>query len=872
MRFGSDDEPVALQLNETNGSIGKTSKGSVAERAAMFNKTEISQIVPANSVAARAAMFNSTSSPQAQSAGGHARSKTGVGSHNFGVQRNQSDEDEDDVIMSNRSSSATSSPSWKKPGTTSFVPPTSPGQGQHSRSKTGAVSPLSDGEGLPPPPAMAPPAFKKFPPSPSIGGGNVVDKGSESGGQAPHRRMQTSSFLDRIQTFDTVAMTDEEPPEAGETDASPHRRQKTSSVLDRVKAFSSESGTSPTASSTPPHVKRPSLLALAEQGGAVSDLRALLSEAGFNPSEAPEEVQDMIDRGRKGRIHQTSAESDDDEELSDEDEPDDSDGMGTGSDSEGGSQAMGGRNSRGRSSVTEGSDDDDLVKQPAANGVVKVGGRVSIEPPPAVRKSVDGKRKSVGTKKENGTGSPKKAPPIIYPESCNAPAIKVQSLARMLLARSAVRRKLVSEVTAFSLIMDKGIGMVKHPFGSRAKAKKVTVTIVQRKGEMQLAWGGRSAMPLSAIYGVVKGVQTTALKRSLDRSPDVSTEACFSLLTQQRTLDFEVANPWLTHLIVRAMRLFLGAHYNTIPAPRFFSPLALRRKKGNDGASHKQQPIKHSMVWTADEAGSRALPQAQPPSATQLSDTHTPALSPYSEGYTQTTSPGLRTPNHGSSKSRAFDFNSNSGHSQEREKLSPGTSSAVQLSPGTGAVHGSGHLKHSPGTSPNNAGGGSPSSQSSDWGLSFTINAVYKTHDDDDDAEEVFVAADLNDKLQSLRKLVGQSDSSNPSDDSLAQRARRSSRFFSEVLGARSTSPASPSSSKQPSPERGPSSRSLSPQQHGTHSGTHTPSNGSGEQIVGQVIVVDEERERKKHELLMARSASHQRGGAPRALHPPIRS
>jgi hypothetical protein len=56
----------------------------------------------------------------------------------------------------------------------------------------------------------------------------------------------------------------------------------------------------------------------------------------------------------------------------------------------------------------------------------------------------------------------------------------------VLTARSAVRRKLVSEVTAFSMIMERGIQMTKHPFGSRARPKKVVLSIVQRRGVMQV--------------------------------------------------------------------------------------------------------------------------------------------------------------------------------------------------------------------------------------------------------------------------------------------------------------------------------------------------------------------------------------------------
>eukprot|EP00752_Nemacystus_decipiens_P016443 g14699.t1 len=87
-------------------------------------------------------------------------------------------------------------------------------------------------------------------------------------------------------------------------------------------------------------------------------------------------------------------------------------------------------------------------------------------------------------------------------------AIKIESVMRVLIARGYVRRKLVSEVTAFSLIMERGIEVIKHPFSGKAKPKNVTVNFVSRKGAMQLSWGGKSGVPLETIFGVTKGIQT----------------------------------------------------------------------------------------------------------------------------------------------------------------------------------------------------------------------------------------------------------------------------------------------------------------------------------------------------------------------------
>lgn len=86
-------------------------------------------------------------------------------------------------------------------------------------------------------------------------------------------------------------------------------------------------------------------------------------------------------------------------------------------------------------------------------------------------------------------------------------------------------------------------------------------------------------------------------------------ENCFSLLTSDRTIDFEVDNPWLILLVVRAMRLFLGAHYDTLPAPTFFSHLCVRSR----GSSRMDSP-KQTLVWTGDgEKASQAKDMASSP-------------------------------------------------------------------------------------------------------------------------------------------------------------------------------------------------------------------------------------------------------------------
>lgn len=59
-------------------------------------------------------------------------------------------------------------------------------------------------------------------------------------------------------------------------------------------------------------------------------------------------------------------------------------------------------------------------------------------------------------------------------------------------------------------------------------------------------------------------------------------------------------NPWLVLLVVRALRLFLGAHYDTLPAPTFFSHLCVRPRAGPPGSSGtRADSPKQTMVWTS---------------------------------------------------------------------------------------------------------------------------------------------------------------------------------------------------------------------------------------------------------------------------------
>lgn len=108
---------------------------------------------------------------------------------------------------------------------------------------------------------------------------------------------------------------------------------------------------------------------------------------------------------------------------------------------------------------------------------------------------------------------------------------------------------------------------------------------------------------------------------------------CFSLLTPERSLDFEVDNPWLVLLVVRAMRLYLGAHYDTLPAPTFFSHLCARPRGSGDSASPKQ-----TLVWTGDDKAP-AKEMASTPTERTSGDSESD-----SDGVMGTSSHGARSP------------------------------------------------------------------------------------------------------------------------------------------------------------------------------------------------------------------------------------
>jgi hypothetical protein len=285
---------------------------------------------------------------------------------------------------------------------------------------------------------------------------------------------------------------------------SPHRRTQTVSVLERAKLFAAKPDTdSDEEVETPTAVqKRLSLAALTKEG-TVSGLRNMLAEVGFDPAAAPSTVKDMIARGGKGQVKQEDSDgSSSDASSSEQDDNDDDaedNSSSAGSASSGDSDSDSGEVVRG--STTTATAAAAAAKPKAAGGMsptVKPAGRghgrsktgITREgsrgfgessgggfcAPPALNTAAASKSKA----KKQASGQ------YVYRSGCEGAAVKLQTLARVLTARSAVRRKLVSEVTAFSMIMERGIQMTKHPFGSRARPKKVVLSIVQRRGVMQV--------------------------------------------------------------------------------------------------------------------------------------------------------------------------------------------------------------------------------------------------------------------------------------------------------------------------------------------------------------------------------------------------
>ncbi len=128
--------------------------------------------------------------------------------------------------------------------------------------------------------------------------------------------------------------------------------------------------------------------------------------------------------------------------------------------------------------------------------------------------------------------------------------------------------------------------------------------------QLHLTWGGKHSVALRSIYGIVKGRETKALRRSADES---ASDRCFSLLVPNRTIDMECNNPWLALLIVRALRLYLRAHYNTLPSTNFYSPLSLGQGRGN---RLRYATCTNPPVGTGNKVESRSFQNDKPPPPT----------------------------------------------------------------------------------------------------------------------------------------------------------------------------------------------------------------------------------------------------------------
>jgi hypothetical protein len=63
------------------------------------------------------------------------------------------------------------------------------------------------------------------------------------------------------------------------------------------------------------------------------------------------------------------------------------------------------------------------------------------------------------------------------------------------------------------------------------------------------------------------------------------------------------------------MRLFLGAHFDTIAPARFFSPVCLIPATASPRAARaaSRAARSHSIVWTAGDANSKLLPKVSSP-------------------------------------------------------------------------------------------------------------------------------------------------------------------------------------------------------------------------------------------------------------------
>ncbi len=445
-----------------------------------------------------------------------------------------------------------------------------------------------------------------------FGTGNVVNR---------HDREEKNS-VERCSTFS---------PSSTSKQREKHSRNKSvMSVMDRVKMFSAMSenevmdvsGSSDDDEKIEKNAKkRGSFKKLAK--GAVSNLRDNLAGTGFDPSTTPGYIEDMINRGEKGDI-----------KCNITNVPSNAcyyrDNKGRGEDIE-----VGGRGYEEEDDgvsgidIGEGESQDDMLMTlslPSQNGN-KNHSRTSSQFVGAQQEIL-----SLRVHQWEGTVEHHRA------------AVRLQTLARVMIARSAIRRKLVSEVTAFSIIAERGISMMKHPFHGRHRPKPVTVCISNQKEEvsvvvlrclfisktlhpcwfcqltdfglpnpnpnpfqLHLTWGGKNSVALHSIYGIVKGRETKAMRRSADES---ASDRCFSLLVPNRTVDMECNNPWLALLIVRALRLYLRAHYNTLPTPKFYSPLSLGQGRGN---RLRYATCTNPPVGTGNNVENRSFPKAEPP-------------------------------------------------------------------------------------------------------------------------------------------------------------------------------------------------------------------------------------------------------------------
>ncbi len=250
-----------------------------------------------------------------------------------------------------------------------------------------------------------------------------------------------------------------------------HSRNKSViSVMDRVKMFSASSEDDRADMSARRDgdkknennaMKRPSFKELAK--GSVSSLTNNLAGAGFDPSTTPDYIEDMINRGDKGDIkHVVTNESD----IITRSNPcyyRDMNGRGEGVE-------IGRRGDEEGGDIDDESQDEMLttLSLPSQNGN-KNHSRISSQFVSAQQEIL-----SLRVHQWEGTVEHHRA------------AVRLQTLARVMIARSTIRRKLVSEVTAFSIIAERGISMMKHPFHGRHRPKPVTIRISNQKEEVSV--------------------------------------------------------------------------------------------------------------------------------------------------------------------------------------------------------------------------------------------------------------------------------------------------------------------------------------------------------------------------------------------------